>query len=206
MRYDMEKNNMKQTSKAPVFIVTALIYITLSITLFQSLKEEPKGIAFFLVIYVAALSFFFVSYYSALFIVPLLSKKWKPVGAKKTAGVFSLITIFFILTGPLFPFIYYIFPVLLVTTAAAVILISRDITMRLKKLKGGGILKLMLAILLGIGSFFSFYVLSMFIYRSNPYLSGEAGPAFGLVIKLPVSLLTGLISIITNLIIIIRKR
>jgi lipopolysaccharide export LptBFGC system permease protein LptF len=36
----MEKNNMKQKSKAPVFIITALIYIALSITLFQAIKKE----------------------------------------------------------------------------------------------------------------------------------------------------------------------
>jgi hypothetical protein len=206
MRYDMEKNNTKQTSKAPVFIVTALIYITLFIMLFQTIKEEPKDVVFFVEICVAAFSFFLVSYHSSLFIVPLLSRKWKPVGANKAAGVFSLITVFFILTGPLFPFIYYLFFGPLITTAAAVILISRDITMKLKKLKGIGILKWMLAILLGISSFFSFFLLTMLIYRFNPHLTGEAGPAFGLVIKLPASLLTGLISIITNLVIIIRKR
>ena len=197
---------MKQTSKAPVFIVTALIYITLSIMLFQEMRKAPMDVVGFVLICVAAFSFFFVAYYSALFIVPLLSRKWKRVGANKAAGVFSLITVFFILITPLFPFIYYLFPVLLITTAAVAILISGNITMKLKKLKGGGILKCMLAILLGISSFFSFYLLFWLIYRYSPYLTGEAGPAFGLVIKLPVSLLTVLISIITNLIIIIRKR
>lgn len=202
----MEVDKIKQISKAPVFIITVLIFITLSIMLFQAIKKVHNVAFVFVVIYVAAISFFYLAYHCALLTVALLSRKWKPVGANKAVGVFSLITVFCILIGPLFPFFYYLFPVLLITTATAVILISRDITLRLKKLKGGVILKWMFAILLGISSSFSFYLLYALIYRYNPHLSGEAGYAFGLITMLPGSLLTGLISTITNMIIIIRKR